>query len=144
MPRALVALALALAALAGLACAPAAATRPPPPPAGLDEAAAREVLLRFARALESGRYEEAHALLSSRWRQAYTPGRLALDLRGAGPSGRESAARVVARLRAGEPLRRGPGTARLDAGEGRWALLVEEPGGWRVEALEEPGAPRTR
>jgi hypothetical protein len=136
---------LALAAAAAVACAPGAASRPVrAPPTGLDDAAGREVLLRFARALEAGRYDEAHALLSARWRQAYTPGRLALDHRGAGPWGRESAARVVARLEAGEPLLRTPGAARLPTGEGRRALLVEEPGGWRVEALEEPSASRSR
>ena len=139
VPRSL----LALLAAATLGCA-SSAHRFPPPPAGADDAAAREVLGRFARALEAGRYEEAHALLSARWRQAYTPGRLALDFRGAGPWGRESAGRVLARLGAGEPLLRGPDWARLEVDEGRTALLVQEPGGWRVDALEEPSAPRPR
>jgi hypothetical protein len=134
---------LAVVAAAALGCASAAA-RFPPPPAGTDDAAAREVLGRFARALEAGRFEEAHALLSQRWRQAYTPGRLGLDYRGAGAWGREAAARVTARLGAGEPLVRGPGWARLPVDEGRSALVVQEAGGWRVEALEEPGAPHPR
>lgn len=136
--------ALALLAAAALACASSGAPRASPPPAGVDGAAAREVLRRFARALEAGRFEEAQGLLSARWRQAYTPGRLALDLRGAGPWGGESAARVVARLGAGEPLVRGAGTARLPTGGGRSALLVLEPGGWRVDALDEPSAGQSR
>jgi hypothetical protein len=125
---------VALAAAAALSCAGAA--RPLPPPTGTDDAAAREVLRRFVAALDAGRYDEAHALLSVRWRQAYTPGRLALDLRGAGPVAREAAARVGRLLEAGEPLVRGPGTARLPAGAGRAATLVAEAGGWRVDALE--------
>jgi hypothetical protein len=130
-PRRLLA---ALASACALACA---AGRPfPPLPAGADEAAAREVLARFARALEAGRFDEAHALLSARWRGAYTPGRLALDWRGAGAAGRESAGRVVARLAAREPLERAAGTARLALGSGRAAVVVAEPGGWRVDALE--------
>jgi hypothetical protein len=141
VPRSL----LAVLAAAALACASSSASRTfPPPPAGTDDAAAREVLARFARALEAGRFEEAHALLSARWRQAYTPGRLALDFRGAGPWGRESAARVLARLGAGDPLVRGPDWARLPVDDGRTALLVQEPAGWRVAALEEPSASRPR
>lgn len=136
---------LALLAAAALACAGPGAPRPlAPPPPGLDDAAAREVLGRFAGALEAGRFEDAHALLSARWRQAYTPGRLALDFKGAGAWGRESAARVSARIAAGEPLVRGPATARLPTGEGRNALLVQEAGGWRVDALEEASAGRPR
>ena len=125
---------LALAAAGALACAGAA--RPPPPPTGTDDASAREVLRRFVVALDAGRFEEAQALLSARWRQPYTPGRLALDLRGAGPSAREAAARVNRLLAAGEPLVHGPGTARLPVGAGRAATVVAEPGGWRVDALE--------
>src|SRR5512142_3066798 len=131
VPRALV---LAAAAAAALACAAGGARPYPPPPAGSDDAAAREVLARFARALEAGRFEEAHALLSARWRQAYTPGRLALDWRGSGARGRD----------AGERVQRGPGWARLPVNDGRTALLVQEPGGWRVDALDEPSAPRPR
>ncbi len=136
--------ALALTAVLACACASGGARPYPPPPAGVNDAAAREVLDRFARALQAGRFDEAHALLSTRWRQAYTPGRLALDFRGAGPWGREAATRVVARLAGGEPLLRGPGVARLPTGDGRTALLVQEPGGWRVDALEEARAARPR
>lgn len=126
-----------LAALAACALACAGAARPfPPPPAGTDDAAAREVLARFARALEAGRFDEAHALLSARWRAAYTPGRLALDWRGAGPSAREAAGRVAARLAAGEPLRREGAAAQLGVGPGRAACVVAEASGWRVDALE--------
>lgn len=136
---------IALLAATVTACAASASARLlAPPPAGAGDDAARQVLVRFARALEGGRFDDAHALLSARWRQAYTPGRLALDFRGAGPSARESAARVLARLDSGAPLLRGPGAARLPLGEGRTALLVQEPGGWRVDALEEPSAGRSR
>jgi hypothetical protein len=128
--------ALALAVATALACAGAPAPPFPPPPAATDEAAAREVLGRFARAVEAGRFEEAHALLSARWRTAYTPGRLALDFRGAGPGAREAAARVLARLAAGDPVALGPDGARLALGGGRAAVLVAEAGGWRVDALE--------
>jgi hypothetical protein len=126
---------LAAAALA-LAAACAGVGGAPPPPSGTDAAAAREVLRRFARAHEAGRFEEAHALLSARWRAATTPGRLALDWRGAGAGAREAAARVRARAEAGGPLERSGGAARLPLGAGRAALLVAEPGGWRVDALE--------
>jgi hypothetical protein len=105
-------------------------------PAGLDDCAARETLSRFAHALDAGRFEEAHALLSERWRSAYTPGRLAVDFAGAGPAAREAAGRVLAALDAGgAPELRG-GTARLPLGSGRGAVLVAEGGGWRVDALE--------
>ena len=125
----------ALAVAAALACA--GAGRPfPPPPAGTGDAAAREVLGRFARAVEAGRWEEANALLSARWRSSYTPGRLALDFRGAGPGAREAAARLVRALAAGEPITRAPPGARLPVGGGREAVLVAEAGGWRVDALE--------
>jgi hypothetical protein len=134
--------ALALLAAAALACAGSGASRPPPP-SGADDPAAREVLGRFARALEAGRFAEAQALLSARWRQAYTPGRLALDFRGAGPWAREGVARVVARLDAGEPLVRGAGAARLPLGDGRAAVVVQEAAGWRVDALEEASGGRS-
>jgi hypothetical protein len=127
----------ALLVAAALAAACAGAGRPfPPPPAGRDEEAAREVLRRFARALEAERFDEAHALLSARWRAAYTPGRLALDWRGAGAAGREAAARAVARVEARAPLERSAGAARLPVAAGRAALLVAEADGWRVDALE--------
>jgi hypothetical protein len=125
---------LASAALALAAACAGPGARPPPP--GTDERAAREVLRRFARALEAGRFEDAHALLSARWRAATTPARLALDWRGAGPGAREAAARVLARLEAGGALARTGAAARLELGQGRAALVVAEPGGWRVDALE--------
>jgi hypothetical protein len=120
-----------------LALGCAAGPRPfPPPPAGTDDTAARAVLGRFAAALEAGRFDEAHALLSARWRRAYTPGRLALDWRGAGPGAQEAAARVARLLAAGEPLVHGPDVARLPEDAGRAAALVLEGGGWRIDALE--------
>jgi hypothetical protein len=129
-------LAVTLAVALAAGCAGPRAASFPPPPAGSDDAAAREVLARFARALEEGRFDEAHALLSARWRAAYTPGRFALDFRGAGPAAREAAAEVAARLAAGAPIARSPDGARLPVGNGRVALLVAEAGGWRVDALE--------
>ena len=120
---------LALAAAGALACAGAA--RPPPPPTGTDDASAREVLRRFVVALDAGRFEEAQALLSARWRQPYTPGRGARTAEVEGEP-----ARVNRLLAAGEPLVHGPGTARLPVGAGRAATVVAEPGGWRVDALE--------
>jgi hypothetical protein len=123
--------AVALAVVA-LACA---GGRPYAPlPQGLGEAEARTSLTRFARALEASRYDEALALLSARWRAAYTPGRLALDFRGAGA--RDAAGRVLAALDARAPLELGPGRARLPLGAGRAAVLVAEGGAWRVDALE--------
>lgn len=120
--------------LAALACA--APRAPAPPPARLDDAAAREVLRRFTAALRDGRWPEAHALLSDRWRAAYTPARLATDAAGAGPAGREAAERVAALLAEGAPLR-AEGTSRaLAVGEGRRARVVAEGGRWRVDALE--------
>jgi hypothetical protein len=128
--------AVLLAVLAAACSGPRGARAFPPPPEGTDDGAAREVLGRFAGALEAARFDEAHALLSARWRGAYTPGRLALDFRGAGPAAREAAAQVRARAAAGEPLVRSPEGARLPVGGGRSALLVAEAGGWRVDALE--------
>jgi uncharacterized membrane-anchored protein len=98
------------------------------------------VLVRFAGALEAGRFDEAFALLSTRWRTLTSPARLAADWAGARAVAAEAAAR--ARIR-------GPGAqvalvgdqARVDLGEGRTARLVAEgrAGGgaaWRVDALE--------
>jgi hypothetical protein len=104
-------------------------------PAGLDEAAARKVLARFAEALEARDFERAHGLLSSRWRALTTPARLARDFEGASALATEAAAR--ARREAPScPVRLAPGSARLVLGEGREAALVAEGGVWRVDALE--------
>ena len=126
--------AAALLVASALACAGARSF--PPPPQGTDDAAAREVLGRFVRALDAGRFDEVHALLSARWRAASSPPRLAVDFRGAGPAAREAAARVASRLAAGEPLERSPEGVRLPVGGGRSALLVAQGGAWRVDALE--------
>ncbi|HEX9307365.1 MAG TPA: hypothetical protein VF894_07740 [Anaeromyxobacter sp.] len=130
-------LAIAVAAALSAACAGAPGRAFAPPPAGTDEAAAREVLGRFVRALDAGRFDEAHALLSARWRLAYaTPARLALDFRGGGGTAREAALRVAQLLAAGAPLSRAPDGTRLPIGGDRAARLVVEGGGWRVDALE--------
>lgn len=128
-------LAAALAA-AALACAGLGARPYPPLPEGLDDGAARASLARFAAALEAGRLDEAHALLSARWRRVYTPGRLRLDLAGAGPGAREAAGRILALVRAGAPLEREGQRARLPLPGGGAAALVAEDGAWRVDALE--------
>jgi hypothetical protein len=122
----------ALLAFAALACATAGRGAP----SGLDDGAGREVLRRFARAVEAGRPAEALPLLSARWRTAYTPERLAADLAGAGPAARDAAARVLAALDTGVALERGAAGARLPVGTGRAAVLVPEGGAWRVDALE--------
>ncbi len=134
--RARPAAALAAAALAALACAGAAPRREAALPQGLDEAAARAALERFAGDLEQGRFDDAARLLSARWRAVYTPARLAMDFGGAGPSGREAAARVVAALTSGGLVERDGAQARLSLGDGRAAVLVAEGGAWRVDALE--------
>ncbi len=127
---------IAALAAAGLACA-AAHVRPwAPLPAGLDEYAARETLRRFAVALEAGRFEEAHALLSARWRAAYDPARLALDFAGTGPLSREMAARVLARLAERAPIDSSNGRATMRLGGGGEAVVVADAGSWRVDALE--------
>lgn len=138
MPPRLAAFLLALAA----ACAtPHPAARPGPATGvvaapGPDQQDARAVLLAFAQAVGRGRWAEAWPLLSTRWRTATSPGRLAADYRGAGPVAREAGERVVVLLQAGAPLEPAPGGLRLPVGPGRAARLVEEPGGWRVDALE--------
>jgi hypothetical protein len=94
------------------------------------------VLERFAAAAEDGRWEEAYALLSARWRARTSPARLEADWRASGPVGPEAAARVLALLRSGAPLTVGRREALLPVAEGRRARLVAENGGWRVDALE--------
>jgi len=126
--------AAALACAVALACA--GAGRPRPPPAGLDDGAAREVLARFCRAVEASRWGEAEALLSARWRAAYTPARLAADRAGAGPAAGEAAARALAAVAAGAPVVRAGPRASVPVGPDRAAVLVAEGGGWRVDALE--------
>ncbi len=126
-----------------LACALAAACAGPSaggsgPPA-TSSPAPREppaaVLSRFVDAIEAGRWAQAGGLLSSRWRSAYTPSRLQADYAGAGPLAREAVTRVQVAIRAGSPLQVEDGRAWLPVSGGR-ALLIEEPAGWRVDALE--------
>jgi hypothetical protein len=124
-----------LALAVALACA-GGETRPPPPPTGLSVADARAVLARFSGAVEAGRWDDAHVLLSARWRARYTPGRLATDWRGSGAVGPEAAARVGRALAAGAAPRVEGARAVLAVDGGRAAVLAAEDGGWRVEALE--------
>jgi hypothetical protein len=126
---------LGLALALGAGCAT--PSRPGPGhPSGLGEDAARETLRRFAAALEAGRFADAHALLSARWRTATTPGRLAVDFSGAGPAAREAATRVLEALVAGVSIAREGATARLPLGTQRAAVLVAEGEAWKVDALE--------
>ncbi|WP_248356797.1 hypothetical protein [Anaeromyxobacter oryzae] len=106
------------------------------PPRGLGVEDARVVLSRFAVAVEAGRWPEAWALLSVRWRQAYTPSRLSVDYAGGGPAAREAASRVIALVAGGAPVRVEGALAVLPVGTDRAAVLVAEDGGWRVDALE--------
>jgi hypothetical protein len=124
---------LALPALVALACA---AAQPGGTAPARGEAGARDALARFAGAVEAGRWADAQALLSARWRAVYTPARLATDAGGAGPVGREAAERVLAALDAGTPLQGDPARRALPVGAGRAAVAVLEEGGWRVDALE--------
>lgn len=125
---------LALSVAAALACATAPSR--PPPPTGLSAADARAVLARFAAALEAGRWDDAHGLLSARWRAAYDPARLATDWRGSGAVGPEAAARLARALARGAAPSVEGARAVLPVGENRAAVLAAEAGGWRVEALE--------
>jgi len=118
---------IALALLAGCASTP----RAPVAGSGPEEA-----LQHFAEAAEDGRWEEAYALLTARWRAGATPARLEADWRASGPVGREAAARVLALLRSGARLEVGSREATLAVAEGRRARVVPEAGGWRVDALE--------
>ena len=129
------ALAVALAAACASGCASAPAPRPATHPS-TPEAAAAEALGRFAAAAEEGRWDEAWALLSARWRARTTPAGLARDWKGSGPIGPDAAARVLALLRSGAPLALSGREATLPVGTGRRARLVVEEGAWRVEALE--------
>jgi len=131
-------LAVLCAVLAALACATDGAS-PGGKPAGATSQAMAEgpdvVLGKFVDALESGRWSQAHALLSARWRAAYTPSRLAADYGGAGPLAREAAAHAHSALGAGTPMQLGDGRASLPVAGGRAVLVAEAPG-WRVDALE--------
>lgn len=128
-------------ALLPLACALAAACTGPSAVGtaspGLPEVkeAPEAVLSRFVDAIDAGRWAQARALLSARWRAGYTPSRLEADFAGAGPMAREAGARVQAALRAGTPFRIEDGRASLPLAGGT-ALLLAEEGGWRVDALE--------
>jgi hypothetical protein len=134
VPARLATLVLALGVVLAAGCAGGRAARGEA--SGPGDEAARETLRRFASALEAGRFEEAHGLLSPRWRGRTTPARLAADFAGAGPSAREAARRTAEALAAGVPLEREGAIARLPVGPDRAAVLVREGETWRVDALE--------
>lgn len=123
---------LSLVLAGAIGCAGGRAARAPEVRAGTPDAALRA----FAAALGDGRIEAAWELLSARWRAAYTPSRLAVDLAGAGPAGQEAAQRAVSALDVGAPVLRDGDTARVPLGGGRAAVVVLEAGGWKVDALE--------
>jgi hypothetical protein len=91
----------------------------------------RLALERFAAAAEGGRFAEAQALLSARWRERLTPARLAADFALEPLALRRLSLAAASRLRLVEP-----GRAEAALGEGRTLVLVEEPGGWRLDRLE--------
>jgi hypothetical protein len=106
-------------------------------PAGRDAGGGPEaVLTDFVAALEAGRWPEAYALLSARWRARYTPERLAADWGAAGPVSRDAAARVAALLASGAAVPVEGRRARLPVGDGKAAQLLLEEGRWRIDALE--------
>ncbi len=133
MPAASRASALLLAL--ALACAGA---RPPGASNGAAPraAAAARALARFAEALDRGRWDDAWALLSERWRGRLTPALLAGDYAAAEPVARRAAERVRALLAAGAVPALRDGRAVLPIGEGKAAVLLEERGDWRVDSLE--------
>jgi hypothetical protein len=105
-------------------------------PSGLGDDAARDVLRRFSAAVVDGRAADALPLLSARWRERYTAARLSTDLGGAGPAAREAAARVLRALDDGVALERADGRARIPVGVDREAVVVDEGGSWKVDAME--------
>jgi hypothetical protein len=134
--RSLASLAAVLLVLA-LGCAgPRDARRYAPLPGGLSDDAARAALGRFAAAAEAGRWEEAYALLSTRWRAVYTPRRLAFDFTGGGPAARDAARAAAAAVAATRRVDREGSKAVIRVGPGRAAALLAEEGAWRVDALE--------
>jgi hypothetical protein len=86
-------------------------------------------------ALRAGRWAQAESLLSARWRAGYTPQRLAADYAGSGPVGSEAVVRAAAALAAGAAFEVSAGRAVLSSAKGQ-AVLLDEPDGWRVDALE--------
>ncbi len=96
----------------------------------------RAVLARFVGAVGAEEWGDAYALLSARWRGRLTPARLASDYASSGSVGRAAADRVRALLSGGAPLVIREGTAVLEVGEARAAVLLLEGGCWRLDALE--------
>jgi hypothetical protein len=121
--------------LAVLLAACAAAQRPSAGAEG-PALASREVLARFASAVDEGRWPEAWTLLSARWRARETPERLAADLAASGPVGTSAVARAKAALAMGALPEVNGRSAALAVGQGKAAVLLLEDGSWRVDALE--------
>jgi len=100
-------------------------------PAAADRPA--EVVVRFAAAVRAGRFDQAWELLSLPLRTRYTPELLSRDFR-AEPAAAARLERAVVAVE-GVPVREGP-TVRYPLGGGGAVVLFQEPGGWRLEALE--------
>jgi hypothetical protein len=100
-------------------------------PAAADRPA--EAVVRFAAAVRAGRFDQAWELLSLPLRARYTPELLSRDFR-AEPT---ATARLERALVAVEGVPVGEGaTVRYPLGGGGAVVLLHEPGGWRLEALE--------
>jgi hypothetical protein len=120
-----------VAAIAIVALAPACAATQRPPPAA-DDATPRAAATRFLEAVEAGRWDDAYALLSARWRERLTPERLAADRRQGGALAKDHLDRARIALR-GEPSISGD-EARFD----KALRLVREADGWRVDGFVAP------
>lgn len=100
-------------------------------PAAADRPA--EVVVRFATAVRAGRFDQAWELLSLPLRARYTPELLSRDFR-AEPTAAARLERAVVAVE-GVPVADGS-AVRYPLGGGGAVVLLHEPGGWRLEALE--------
>ncbi len=100
---------------------------------GADEGP-RAALTAFLDAVEQGDFAAAYGLLSSSWRQRYTPDRFAADFK-AEPLSKERLKRARAALTGAQVVLR-EGAAEYPISQGRAVQLVREPEGFRVVALE--------
>ncbi|WP_373049096.1 hypothetical protein [Vulgatibacter sp.] len=122
---------LVAAALLGAAGCATTTERPRPETA---EPAPASAATRFLDAVEAARWDDAFLLLSERWRASLTPARLAADWEQGGALAADRLER--ARLALREQPRREGDRVRFGAAGGSGLVLVEEPGGWRVDGFE--------
>lgn len=116
-----------LVAIVALATAGCATTQRPPAPA--EEDTPQAAATRFLDAVEAGRWDDAYALLSARWRERLTPERLAADRQQGGALAKDRLER--ARL----ALREAPATQADEARFDGALSLKRESGGWRIDGL---------